>query len=364
EKDYPEYYNLKFRPTTASVDEVQKTLQPDQAIISYFLAEKNKRIYQFIISPKKFKTLNLSLPDQFERNCKGLTNSLLFSDFNTYRNTGSLSRLLIPSLPSSIKKLVIIPSGRLGSLPFEALALRKINGADFKDVEFMVKRWAISYEFVAGLMLHNIPSNTAKGNIFLCAPIHFSESLNLNDLPGTETEVNTIAQLFSKTSKISIRGDANESLVKSKEVNDYNYLHFATHGIVDPVDPALSRIFLTGSDSEDGSLYCGEIYNLNLNADLVVLSACETGLGKISTGEGVIGLSRALVYAGAKNIIVSFWKVADESTAELMVDFYGKLLGQKKPSFSEVLRQAKIDMINKGKYASPYYWAPFVLIGK
>jgi len=126
----------------------------------------------------------------------------------------------------------------------------------------------------------------------------------------------------------------------------------------------LSRIFLNSQGNEDGSLYCGEIYNLTMNADLVVLSACETGLGKISTGEGVIGLSRALVYAGAKNIIVSFWKVADESTAELMVDFYKIHLQDKSKSFSESLQRAKLDLMKNGKYASPYYWAPFVLIGK
>jgi CHAT domain-containing protein len=261
--------------------------------------------------------------------------------------------------------LIIIPSGRIGSLPFEALTTRKIRGTDFREVDFLIKHQAISYQFAAGLLVQqNGKENSTKGNIFLCAPISFSESQNLNDLPGTETEVNAIAHLFAGNSKISIRSEANEFVVKSKEVNNFNYLHFATHGVVDATDPALSRIFLTSKGVEDGSLYCGEIYNINMNADLVVLSACETGLGKISTGEGVIGLSRALVYAGAKNIIVSFWKVADESTSELMVDFYTTLLQNKNKGFSEVLQKAKIDMITQGKYSSPYYWAPFILIGK
>ncbi|HZX73696.1 MAG TPA: CHAT domain-containing protein, partial [Cyclobacteriaceae bacterium] len=137
----------------------------------------------------------------------------------------------------------------------------------------------------------------------------------------------------------------------------------ATHGIVDEEDPELSKIFLNSSNKEDGNLFSGEIYNLDLNAEMVVLSACQTGLGKFSKGEGVIGLSRALIYAGAKNIIVSFWSVADESTAELMVDFYKNLLQKKDQNFREALQQAKVNMIKKGNYSAPYYWAPFVMIG-
>jgi CHAT domain-containing protein len=141
-------------------------------------------------------------------------------------------------------------------------------------------------------------------------------------------------------------------------------LHFATHGIVDEKSPELSRIFLqSDSDTEDGNLFTGEIYNLELNANLVTLSACQTGLGKISKGEGVIGLSRALVYAGAKSIIVSFWSVADESTAQLMTDFYRQMLEHPKSNYSENLRNAKLNLMKTDKYKSPYYWAPFVLIG-
>jgi CHAT domain-containing protein len=110
-------------------------------------------------------------------------------------------------------------------------------------------------------------------------------------------------------------------------------------------------------------LFSGEIYNLELNANLVTLSACQTGLGKISKGEGVIGLSRALVYAGARNIIVSFWSVADESTSELMKNFYRTLLNEKSSNYTSSLREAKLKLIHGDKYSSPYYWAPFILIG-
>jgi CHAT domain-containing protein len=147
----------------------------------------------------------------------------------------------------------------------------------------------------------------------------------------------------------------------------YKVLHFATHGFVNSERPELSGLVLAQDTTggEDGVLYSGEIYNLKLNADLVVLSACETGLGKIQKGEGIIGLTRALLYAGAKNMIVSLWQVADESTSDLMVDFYKNSLENKgQIAYSEALRNAKLKMISEGRYAHPLYWSPFILIGK
>jgi len=365
EKDYPAYYNLKFSSAIASVKEVQKGIKPSQSVVSFFLAEKSRKLYQFVITAKHFKIRTVSLPDNFDRYMKGFVNSLLYSDFKTYKITQTLAKLLKPSLPASVKSIVIIPSGKLGALPFEALPFKKVKGDDFSDVTFFIDRWSVSYEFAAGLMLQKKKENNhiKPNNIFLCAPVSFAKHERLNDLPGSEQEVNTISALFPGQSKVATFADANESLLKSKEIEGYSYLHFATHGIVDSSDPSQSQIFLNSSGAEDGNLFCREIYNLNIGADLVVLSACETGLGKFSKGEGVIGLSRALTYAGANNIIVSFWKVSDESTSELMISFYKHLLENKTQDFSTAIRQAKID-IKKGKFASPYYWAPFVLIGK
>jgi CHAT domain-containing protein len=160
------------------------------------------------------------------------------------------------------------------------------------------------------------------------------------------------------------RNQATEAAIKDKNLKNFALVHFATHGIVDEVNPELSRIFLqSDSKSEDGNLFSGEIYNLQFGAELVTLSACQTGLGKLSKGEGVIGLSRALTYAGAKRIVVSFWSVADESTSVLMTDFYKNILQKQDQNFSQALRQAKLQLISNHQYAAPYYWAPFILIG-
>jgi CHAT domain-containing protein len=235
-----------------------------------------------------------------------------------------------------------------------------------ESMPFLIRRFAVSYEFSAGLLAQKSksPTHEALPSVFLCAPVKFPNKDNLDDLPGTESEVTAIAGLFKDHVQFTAKfSDANEDLIKSGEMTKYNYLHFATHGIVDEVSPELSRVFLQPGLQEDGNLYAGEIYNLKLNAELAVLSACQTGLGKYAKGEGVIGLSRALIYAGARNVIVSFWSVADESTSQLMTDFYRILLQPGHKNFGETLQKAKLKMIAENKYAAPYYWAPFILIG-
>ncbi|HEV8370134.1 MAG TPA: CHAT domain-containing protein, partial [Pyrinomonadaceae bacterium] len=120
---------------------------------------------------------------------------------------------------------------------------------------------------------------------------------------------------------------------------------------------------LVGNQTKDGFLRTDEVFNLRLGGPLVMLSACETGLGKEKRGEGVMGLTRAFMYAGAPTVGVSLWSVADRSTAELMTDFYRRLLAANESSASSALRGAQLAMIAGKKYSAPFYWAPFVLVG-
>ncbi len=367
EKNYSDYYNLKFNQVAPSIPEIQKNLSKGTAVISYFLAEKGHQLYTFTITQSTFRILHTTLPTDFDRMIKGFNNSLYYTVSGPYKESSNkLSRLLLRGIPASAKELVIIPAGRLGTMPFEALGLQKLSeGDDFSTSKYLVTKFAISYEFSAGLLLQKAKGlrQERPSSIFLCAPISFPLKDNLDDLPGTDQEVNNIARLFGGSNLVAKGPDANEGLIKSGKLVDYRYLHFATHGIVDEESPELSRIFMQSSTKEDGNLFSGEIFNLKLNADLAVLSACQTGLGKYSKGEGVIGLSRALVYAGARSIMVSYWSVADASTSELMTDFYKTLVGQSYPDFRVALQKAKVDMIHNKAYAAPYYWAPFVLIG-
>jgi CHAT domain-containing protein/Tfp pilus assembly protein PilF len=371
ETEFPEYFNLKFNTASPSTKQIQSLLDTKTALISYFIDEKSKRLYLFVLQKGRFKIVDHGIPQEFDKNITGLRNSLFFNDQKIFSSSShALGQLLIPHLQKSVKELIILPTGRLSIIPFETLLTSEADkDLPYKGLPYLLKNYNIRYEFSAGLMLQKSKNKQTekKPSIFLCAPIEFPEKDNLNELPGTASEVKEISELFSSKNfnkAIYIKADANESRIKSDELKNFGLLHFATHGIVDEKHPELSRIFLqTNANTEDGNLFAGEIYNLKLDANLVTLSACQTGLGKISKGEGVIGLSRALVYAGAKSVIVSFWSVADESTAILMKSFYKDLLNDPSVDFSRNLRNAKLALMGNEQYSAPYYWAPFILIG-
>jgi CHAT domain-containing protein len=160
---------------------------------------------------------------------------------------------------------------------------------------------------------------------------------------------------------------ANRATATSDELSKYRYVHFATHGYLDSDRPDLSAVVLSLVDEkgqpQDGFLRAHEIYNLNLPAELVVLSACQTGLGKEIKGEGLVGLTRGFMYAGARRVLVSLWNVNDKATAELMQRFYRHMLkDNQSPAAS--LRAAQVEMWQQQQWQSPYYWAAFTMQGE
>lgn len=370
ERDYPSYFNLKFNVAAPTIAQIQSLLPSHTAVISYFIDTRNQQLYTFILRNNQYMLRQKSLPANFERYINGLRNGAYFQEMDAFRTSAyELSRLLIPRLPKSVTDLVILPTGHLGLVPFETLLTANPKpGQPYRELPYVIRRYSVRYEFSASLLArkHQKENRGTAPSILLCAPVQFPHHASLADLPGTEQEIRDISTLFTGrnlTASVLAREQAAEQRIKSGALKEYRYLHFATHGIVDEYRPELSRIFLQQDEKEDGDLFAGEIYNLELNAALVTLSACQTGLGKIAGGEGVIGLSRALVYAGAENIVVSFWNVADESTATLMKDFYRELVSGKKENYSRALRHAKLTMISDARHAAPFHWAPFVLIG-
>jgi CHAT domain-containing protein/predicted negative regulator of RcsB-dependent stress response len=192
--------------------------------------------------------------------------------------------------------------------------------------------------------------------------------LQIPRLPFTRQEADSIMKVASaKNSLEALDFRASLATATSPELGRYRYLHFATHGYLDSEHPELSAIVLSlvnrNGQAEAGFLRANDIYNLKLRADLVVLSACETGLGKEIRGEGIVGLTRGFMYAGVPRVIVSLWSVNDRATEELMAAFYQKLLRDKLPP-AEALRQAQIAMLRNPRWSSPYYWAAFVQQGE
>ncbi len=415
ENSYPKYFELKYNQNPATVAEIQKQLDSETAMISYFTGDSSITIFTLTSNNLEISTtpVEVNFDTLISDFCYyGLaygTNPYRFA--KTYKQTAyDLCLKLIPNnLDKNIKNLIIIPDAALGTIPFETLLTAKPGNKEWKDLPYLIKKYNVSYAYSANLFLHTFPQHPAKDdesaplNDWLAlAPVFDNTNIAgttietqammdeiyafvddtistrgrlinedyIRELPGTETEVNLIFDAFDKknlSATLKTRSQANEEFVKSGELKNYRYLHFATHGFVNIQKPELSGIFLAQDtlSAEDGILYTGEMYNLDLNSDLIVLSACETALGKITRGEGIIGLGRALMYAGTKNLMVSLWEVPDLSTSTLMTSFYNNMLDDGQQSnVLTYLRQAKLKMIDEGTYAHPYYWSPFILIGK
>ncbi len=187
-------------------------------------------------------------------------------------------------------------------------------------------------------------------------------------LPGTKLEAEQIARLVpAGESKEALGFQASRETAAAAELAEYRYVHFATHGFLNSRHPELSGLVLSLVDElgrpRDGFLRAHEVFNLHLPAEMVVLSACETGLGKEVRGEGLIGLTRGFMYAGAPRVVVSLWSVSDASTAELMTRFYeGVIVRNSSPA--KALRAAQVSLMEGGKYRAPFYWAAFTLQGE
>jgi CHAT domain-containing protein len=310
----------------------------------------------------------------------------------------------------SDKRLLIVADGALNYIPFEAL-VKTTTGEDYASLNYLIKTnevvYAPSASVIAAIRQQSTPS-TSKRLLLIADPIFRTDDPRLNGgmvgqpsgearglglglasavsdvtgaggqtpvgmqlarLAGTRVEAQEIAKIASAGgNQPDVWTDltASEDNVRSRDVSNYRVVHIATHGLLDAERPQFTGVVLSlvGNKTGDGFLRTDEIFNLKIGNSLVMLSACETGLGKEKRGEGVIGLTRAFMYAGAPTVGVSLWSVADKSTADLMTDFYRRLLGTSASSPSVALRDAQLAMINGKKYSAPFYWAPFVLMGE
>jgi CHAT domain-containing protein len=192
--------------------------------------------------------------------------------------------------------------------------------------------------------------------------------LRIKRLPFTRQEAERITALAPAGSAMkALDFEASRATVTSGQLSQYRYIHFATHGLADSERLELSTILLSLYDEQgrpqEGFLRAHEVYNLDLPAELVTLSACETGLGKLTKGEGLVSLTRGFMYAGVARVVVSLWSVSDRATAELMEKFYRRMLvGGERPAAA--LRAAQVEMWREKKWEAPYYWAAFTLQGE
>ncbi|MEE4599914.1 MAG: CHAT domain-containing tetratricopeptide repeat protein [Desulfobacteraceae bacterium] len=248
----------------------------------------------------------------------------------------------------SAEKIYIVPHGTLHYMPFQAL---------FNRERYLIERYQIGYLPSASVLKHVIDARRPRPDMMLAFGNPDLGNSQM-DLPFAEKEVQDIGQLFPRA-KVLTRQDATESAFK-KSAPDFAIIHIASHGDYDPEAPLLSCLRLGAGEGEDGRLETQEIFDLDLDAYLVALSACNTALGKVTKGDELMGLTRAFIFAGTPSILGTFWSVNDESTREAMERFYANLVKMDK---FQAMQQAQLSMIQDRRFQHPYYWAGFQIIG-
>ena len=395
EQLYPSYYALKHRTGTIDIHAIQQhILQPHEALVEYVVG--GSTCYVFVATGKSLTVTSVRHNGSLTGKVLKFRNALRNLDSKGYlKSAYELYTMLVAPVRKNLRgimKLIIVPDGPLHHLPFEALITKRVDGSspDFAHIPYLISAFECRYSISAALLAEeSAKQRTEKTGFAGFAPVFTdrqptvrpdsakseysmtTRSIRLEgktypSLPESEREVRDIAGLFEAHGApafMYLHARAVKSAFEQIGRGGLSCLHIASHGFIDEKHPKLSGIlFAKEGVEQDAVLYSGEIYNLDLDADLVVLSACESGLGKVVRGEGILGLTRGFLYAGARNLVVSLWQVADKSTADLMVKFYGNVL-QGQP-YSSALRNAKLSMIKEGTFAYPLEWGPFVLIGR
>ncbi len=396
EKDYPQYYQLKYDNQLASIADIQAALPTiNTAFLQYTLTDNQLLI--MAISPTKVQRYQQKVDSIFFQQLSAVKTFLNQNPVEQTKETQVKERqlfiqnaydlqqqLLAPILAKmdKVENLIIIPDGALNYLPFEALLtqLPQTSNTTFDELAYVLHQHTIHYEYAATLWWQNTLDKSSQSHFFAgFAPTYqgkellasrantyslLSSTATFMPLKHNQSEVNSLANTLNGYTLTGMA--ATESAFK-KEAKNYGVLHLAMHAYVNDKNPNYSHLVFAPSKNsiEDRYLYAYELYNMRLNADLAVLSACETGNGQIQKGEGVMSLSRAFKYAGVPNIVMSFWKADDFYTKYIMTQFYQFLkLGVGK---NEALKQAKIAQLATAKdnkeAAHPFYWANFVLVG-
>lgn len=393
EKDYPEYYEAKFDFKPESISSLQSILVDDEVLVEWvvesnevyvFILEKNKQmqVLKTAFSQGQIDSMITFYEVLVESNVmrRNKRDAFITQSYSLYKV------LLAPLMPylEGKKRLILIPDQYLHYIPFEALISSDEN-KPLKDLDYLIRDYEVSYHYSTKLFARARKSEVNEQvSIYAFAPVYdekkspkLPEAFNnmrsldidgkFSPLPESEKEVNRILALFQKKkyrNAIALRENASESNLKPALQNNYQFIHIAGHSFANEENSNFSGIacYPVDDSTEDDILYSGEVSYLDIQADLITLSSCESGFGRLETTEGLLGLNRSFVYAGAPNVLFSLWKVYDKVSAELMVEFYENMLeGQ---SYAASLRNAKLKLLEKNTTANPHFWAPFLLIGR
>lgn len=412
------HYSSLTQPKTLDVKEIQAQILDENSVLLEYALGKD-RSYLWIVGKNDFRVVELPAKTDIEQTVREFYDALTArnkqikfetdeenalrikqKDIDIQNLSAELGeKILMPAMPFlKDKRVLIVADGALQYVPFAALkpnnssflvetnelvnlpsasvlaVLRHENGkrrlapktlavlADpiFEKTDERFQTASVNkqkLEFVA------VSRKRTRGNT------ETREGFELQRLPFTRREAEVISAFVPENQQEKLLDfAASRRSAMSPELANYRFVHFATHGILSNENPELSGIAFSMFDEkgkeQDGFLRVGDIYNLKFPAEMVVLSGCKTGLGKEIKGEGLVGLTRGFMYAGAKRVTVSLWDVNDEATSELMARFYKEMLGANKLTPAAALRQAQIAMLKDKRWQNPYFWSTFILQGE
>lgn len=368
-KNHPEYHELKFQNETINFEKIRHNLLDEEtSLVEYFTDDT--AYYAIVINKHNHFVAYLGNKTNINSTIETYYDELTHMQSLSKPNEELYNFLWQPIAEKVQSKVILIPVEKIHYLNFEAL---QHNG------KYLIEKIDFSYAISAKVLLHQQERDAVDKSFVFVAP-GFEDDLKSNyskALPESEVEdhyfLRTLRQPWSmklgKRLKQKIKvdgvysGEATETNIKEK-VHEAKLIHFATHAVSDENDPLRSKLILAkdiGEQVNDGYLHAYELYSLSLQTELAILSACESGIGNLQTGEGMLSLAYSLNYSGCPSVIMSLWKIDEKTNAEILESFYKHV--RKSSTKSEALRKAKLEYIQNNTNLHPFYWAGLVVMG-
>jgi len=392
EKSYPQYYTLKYENKIIGINDIQSKLNTRQALVEFYVKEpellaNNGELYRFVITRDSLSFTKENIDYSYVKNIQCvhqfLTNpNYLYTkrkDFVDYTVAAyNLYEKLLKPMARKIngKDLTIIPHDKLSYIPFDALLTQMPDTSimNFRNLNYLIRDYTINYSYSATLLYNYFnQKKSSQKNLLVFSPLYNANEPRtdkessiqhlFSPLPGAKDEVEGISRFFPAETYVDML--AQESTFKEK-ASEFDILHLAMHTIINDSIPMYSKLVFSKPSqnvTDDGFLNIYEIYNMKLNARLAVLSACETGTGKLQRGEGVMSMARGFIFAGCPSIVMTLWQVEDKSGVKIMDDFYYYLSKGKRKDIA--LRMAKLNHLKNSDplTAHPHFWLGYVNIG-
>ena len=384
QKEYPRYYANKYEGKGLQIKELQSRLN-NEVIVEYAFCDTN--MYTFLVAPHSFRIFEASIDSSFYKAIPILLSIIKRGPIDDaqiqFENFTQASYLLYDNLWKPIEnsiidqKVIIVPDGLLGYIPFETLLRQLPNSKlpEYAQLDYLMNSFRIRYAYLASNLLSKEEINQNLKTMASYAPVEFKPSnkqkafenfaeypTNLMALPASFEEIKKISKIWK--GDIFSHNDASEAKFKTT-ANLYKIIHLATHSIVDSINPAFSKFVMydTADSIEDNLLNAYEIPSIKMEAQLVVLNTCNSGSGKMFRGEGIYTLARAFIYAGIPSVVTTLWEIDDDIGSNIVQRFYKKL--RKGIPVDEALLEAKLDYLKSSNrmQAHPYFWSSYIAMG-